>query len=70
MRAHENVAAPGSYLYPDVSLSKKICAQGQAVVSLPMVLCASSPVTRVPLAFRACLCAKNEAPEDQAVATL
>ena len=34
MSAHENVAAPASYPYPDVSLSKKICAQGKAVFSL------------------------------------
>ena len=34
MSAHENVAALASYPYPDVSLSKKICAQGKAVFSL------------------------------------
>lgn len=32
---------------------------------LPMVSCASSLVTRVPLAFRARLCAKNEAPKEE-----
>ena len=49
---------------------RKFARKGRRYFLFPMVLCASSPVTRVSLAFRACLCAKNEAPEDQAVATL
>ena len=32
----------------------------------PMVPRASSPVTQVSLAFRACLCVKNEAPGEEA----
>ena len=70
MRAHENVAAPASYPYPDVSLSKKFARKERRYFLFPMILCASSPVIRVSLAFRTCLYAKNEAPEDQVVATL
>ena len=64
------MAAP----YPDVSLSR--CVQRKAgrrkrasplVFHLSLIPCASSPVTRVSLAFRALLlCAKNEAPEEEA----
>ena len=62
MRAHENVAAPASYLYPDVSLSKKICAQGQAVVSLshsPLRFVTSH--SRVACVSRLPLCEKRSA---------
>ena len=34
---------------------------------LSMVPCASSPVTRVSLAFYACPCVKNKAPEEEAL---
>ena len=46
----------------------KICAQRKAppIFLLPMVPCASSTVTRVSLAFRARLSAKNEALEEEA----
>ena len=49
-------------LYPDVSLSMKIFSP---LFFLPMVPWASSPVTRVSLAFRARLCAKNEPPGEE-----
>ena len=39
-------------------------------VSVLIVPCASSPDTRVSLAFRARLCAKNEAPEEEAGLTI
>ena len=55
--------------YPDVSLSMKMCAQRKAgrrqrvsdVCTLPMVTCASSPVTRVSRSSLA-----NEATEEEA----
>ena len=57
--------------YPDVSLALKICAQkagrekraSPLIFLLPMVPCASLPITRVSLAFRTRLYEKNEAPE-------
>ena len=64
---HPDEVVPASY--PDVSLSMKMCAQRKAgrrqrvsdVCTLPMVTCASSPVTRVSRSSLA-----NEAPEEQA----
>ena len=52
----------------------KICEQRKAgrrkqalfFFLLPIVPCALSPVTRVSLSFRARLCAKNQAPEEEA----
>ena len=61
--------------YPDVSLALKICAQkaGREKRASPLIFSPShgplrfvtyhSRVTRVSLAFRTSLCAKNEAPE-------
>ena len=64
---HPDEVVPASY--PDVSLSMKMCAQRKAgrrqpvsaVYTLPMVTCASSPVTRVSRSLLA-----NEAPEEEA----
>ena len=64
---HPDEVVPASY--PDVSLSIKMCAQRKAgrrqrvsdVCTLPMVTCASSPVTRVSRSSLA-----NEAPEEEA----
>ena len=63
------MAAP----YPDVSLSMRAKEGEKEKRASPLVFhlspipCASSPVNRVLLAFRALLlCAKNEAPEEEA----
>ena len=64
-------------VYPDVSLSLKICAQRKEkkegrkegenrLFLVPMVPCVSSPVTRMSLAFGTRIYAKNETPEEEA----
>ena len=61
--------APASY--PNVSLTMKVCAQTEAGDHQSLALRPGhSRVTRVPLAFRAHPCAKNEALKEAGAAQL